>query len=109
MEIVDKTWGSELIIINTPKYCGKILTIKRGHIGSKHYHKKKDETFYVLKGEIKLETWEPNGSMGAFYLCEGETFRILPRTIHRFTGLKQASIVEFSTHHDDNDTYRVKP
>ena len=78
MEIVPKSWGEELWIINIKEYCGKILTLNKGSQGSKHYHKKKDETFYILSGKIKLEIWNKT-TQAAFYMTQGETIRIKPK------------------------------
>ena len=37
---------------------------------------------------------------------EGEVVRIMPGTLHRFSGLADAVILEISTHHEDDDSYR---
>ena len=54
IEIHPKGWGHEKWIVNTDKYCGKILFFEEGKQCSWHYHKLKDETFYVQSGEILL-------------------------------------------------------
>src|SRR6266550_1703285 len=51
---VEKPWGHELIWARTDRYVGKILHIEPGHVLSLQYHKKKDESIYVLTGEIIL-------------------------------------------------------
>lgn len=51
---VSKGWGYEDWIVNSEKYCGKLLFFKRGKKCSFHYHKIKTETFYVHKGELKV-------------------------------------------------------
>src|SRR6266705_3079188 len=51
---VDKPWGHELIWARTDRYVGKILHIEPGHVLSLQYHNKKDESIYVLSGEIIL-------------------------------------------------------
>ena len=53
--IVPKEWGSEYWIVNNDLYCGKLLTLEKNKRCSVHYHKNKDETFYILEGKIKLE------------------------------------------------------
>jgi len=45
---VEKVWGSEDWIVNR-EYCGKVLNLNKGFRCSMHYHKNKDETFYVVK------------------------------------------------------------
>lgn len=105
MKNVKKLWGNEFWIVNNDKYCGKILTIKKGYQSSLHYHKIKQETFYVMSGEILMII------ENKFQLMEtGEFVHILQGVKHSFIGLNQISstIIEFSTHHDDKDTYRIE-
>jgi len=97
---VKKVWGSELWIVNK-EYCGKLLKLKRGFQCSLHYHKKKDETFYVVRGKVLMEIGEERVIMKP-----GDSCHIPPGKLHRFTGLTDAQIIEFSTHHRDSDSYR---
>ena len=98
MEKHDKVWGRELWIANTPDYCGKILEIKKGWRSSMHYHKIKDETFYILEGIIMMEY---NGE--DMIMAKGDSIRIKPNEKHRFSGIIKASMLEFSTHHEESD------
>jgi quercetin dioxygenase-like cupin family protein len=100
---VQKVWGSEDWICNNKKYCGKILNIMQGYQCSLHYHKLKDETFFVIKGLVLLELGKTN-----YMLQEGEAIRIKPGQKHRFRGIRDSTIVEFSTHHKDADSYRLE-
>jgi len=100
-KIVKKIWGSEEWIVNTDKYCGKLLNLNRGYRCSMHHHKKKDETFYVLRGKVLLEVEGKNKIMKV-----GDVQRILPLQKHRFTGMEDSVIIEFSTHHEESDSYR---
>ena len=54
LNFVPKGWGFEKWIVNNEKYCGKILYIVKDRKCSWHYHKIKDETFYVQSGKIIL-------------------------------------------------------
>ena len=45
--------GHEKWIVNTEEYCGKLLFFE-GQGCSFHYHKSKDETFYLQSGKILL-------------------------------------------------------
>jgi len=101
MKKMEKVWGHEEWIVNTEKYCGKKLILKEGYQSSLHYHKQKDETFYIFEGEVYLEV---NGT--ATIMKPGDTIRILPGQRHRFSGLENSVIFEFSTHHDEEDSYR---
>ena len=51
---VPKGWGHEKWIVNTEEYCGKLLFFNEGKRCSWHYHKVKDETFYLQSGRILL-------------------------------------------------------
>jgi mannose-6-phosphate isomerase-like protein (cupin superfamily) len=100
IKIVPKEWGEERWIVNRA-YCGKILLLKKGYRCSLHHHKVKDETFYISKGCVLLEC---DGK--AVIMNPGDALLIQPNSKHRFTGLQDSEIFEFSTHHEDSDSYR---
>ncbi len=89
------------------KYCGKILFLKKGYQCSLHCHKVKTETFYVLKGQIKIELMK-DGILIDRIMNHGDTQFILPFTYHRFSGIKNSKIIEFSTHDKPTDSYRLE-
>ena len=49
---VKKGWGHELIWATNDKYCGKLMKFNEGAKFSMHFHKDKEETWYVLDGEF---------------------------------------------------------
>jgi mannose-6-phosphate isomerase-like protein (cupin superfamily) len=100
IKIVPKEWGEERWIVNRA-YCGKILVLKKGYRCSLHHHKLKDETFYITKGSVLMEC---DGK--AMIMKPGDALLIQPNTKHRFTGLEDSEVFEFSTHHEDSDSYR---
>ncbi len=102
--VIPKAWGQEIWLVNEPEYCCKILDINKGAAGSLHYHPIKKETFIVIKGKIQLEY---GGDKELMWLGSG-SMTILPNTPHRFKALKDSSILEISTHHDDNDIVRIE-
>jgi quercetin dioxygenase-like cupin family protein len=97
---VPKAWGKEIWITNR-QYCGKKLILNKGFRCSMHHHKNKDETFYILKGKVLLEADNKKQVM-----LPGDSILITPGMKHRFTGLEDSEIMEFSTHHEDEDSYR---
>lgn len=103
-KIVKKVWGNEAWIVNRPDYCGKMLFVKKGYRCSKHYHVKKAETFFILKGKVLFEY----GNSDKQILQPGDIIDIPRQKLHRFTGLEDSQIVEFSTHHEDDDSYRLE-
>jgi mannose-6-phosphate isomerase-like protein (cupin superfamily) len=110
-----KAWGEEDWIVNTPDYCGKILTLRKGWQCSWHFHPVKHETFYLMSGLVQFEWREfiapldPHISGDIVLMAPGDRIEIKPQTIHRFTGLEDSVIVEFSTHHDEDDVVRLEP
>ncbi len=101
VKMVPKVWGHEKWIENNDKYCCKILSLNKGYQCSLHYHKKKDETFLVLKGKVRLELGDT-----IMILSDGHFVRVPPGTKHRFAGLEDSQILEASTHHEEKDSYR---
>ena len=97
---VEKVWGKEIWIVNRD-YCGKKLVLNKGFRCSMHYHKSKDETFYVIKGRVLIEIGKKRQ-----FMLPGDSVWIPPGAKHRFTGLENSEIIEFSTHHEDSDSYR---
>jgi mannose-6-phosphate isomerase-like protein (cupin superfamily) len=103
-EIVKKAWGIELVHCNEPEYCGKTLVIRDGGKSSLHFHRVKKETFYVKSGVVRLEL---DGQEE--FLYPGDARTIAPGIPHRFSSVRGAEILEFSTHHDDADVVRLEP
>ena len=93
---VPKPWGYELIWAKTDRYVGKILHINRGERLSLQYHEMKEETLYVVEGELLL-TIEYEGDRREMPLRKGESFHIPPRLIHRMFAVADTDVAEVST------------
>jgi len=96
MRTVPKPWGSELIFAETDRYAGKILSISAGQSLSLQYHERKDETIYVLSGEVVLEV-EEDGAMRDLRLTAGEAYRIRPGVRHRMRADSDCTLLEVSS------------
>jgi len=103
---VEKPWGYELIWAKTDRYVGKILHIEPGHVLSLQYHSKKDESIYVLVGEIILRL-QQGDTLIERPLAQGEAFRIHPKLIHQFEAVVASDLLEASTPEID-DVVRLK-
>jgi mannose-6-phosphate isomerase-like protein (cupin superfamily) len=103
---VEKKWGYEDWLTNSPGYCTKVLGLKKGLRCSLHSHETKDETFYIVLGRVLIE--KELDIIREAILLPGDAVRIMPRTKHRFSGLEDSLIIEASTHHEDSDSYRVE-
>ena len=104
---VPKPWGWEKIWANTDRYVGKILHINAGHALSLQYHVRKDETVYLLEGQLKYWVRDENGEMRDMNLKVGEAFRITPGTVHYMEAVSDCDILETSTP-DLDDVVRLK-
>ena len=93
---VAKPWGYELIFAHTDRYVGKILHVDQGQSLSLQYHEMKDETLYVVSGELRL-TIEHDGDRREVTLRQGEAFHIPPRLIHRMEAVVDTDVAEVST------------
>jgi mannose-6-phosphate isomerase-like protein (cupin superfamily) len=112
----NKKWGYEIWIENNKDYCGKLLHVEIKKQSSVHYHKNKKETFYIINGNLVLEyselldieSWN-NNKFNKIILSKGDSFTIEPFLAHRFycTDSYACDFIEFSTYHDNNDSYRI--
>ena len=109
MNFVSKGWGYEKWIVNCSEYCGKLLCFTKGKKCSWHYHKLKDETFYVHSGKILLRYSENDDIENAqtTILNSGDNFHIKRELRHQMEALEDTDLFEFSTQHFDEDSYRV--
>lgn len=115
-----KKWGWEEWIVNNEMYCGKRLHFTEVNCGtSMHFHMKKHETMYIESGHFLITVIDKfSAEEQHHYLLPGDSIVITPGTVHRITCTslpetecidpKDAILVEFSTHHEDSDSYRVK-
>lgn len=104
---IEKPWGYELIWAETEDYVGKVLHVEAGRQLSYQYHRRKDETVYVLRGAVELEIGGADGTRRTFRLAPGDHYRIRPGVRHRLRALETSDILEASTPHLD-DVVRVE-
>jgi mannose-6-phosphate isomerase len=94
---VAKPWGHETIWAQSDRYVGKILHINAGHELSVQYHHRKDETIYLLSGEMAYRVQGKDGVLDDVQLRIGESFRNTPGTIHQMAALTDCDVLEVST------------
>src|SRR5258708_436149 len=80
---VPKPWGHETIWAANELYVGKILHVNAGQKLSVQYHVQKDETVYLLSGEIRYcVQLDGSDTPRDMQLKAGEAFRVPPGPIH---------------------------
>jgi len=108
VKFVEKVWGHEEWIVNNQKYCGKKLVLNKGYRCSIHKHDIKEETFYILSGKVLMES-ELEGKKEVRLMTPGDVLHVKVGMWHRFTGIEDSQIMEFSTFHMDEDSIRREP
>ncbi len=73
-------------------YCGKYLFLFDGQRCSAHSHEKKHETFFVVKGGVRMVLDGKERIMN-----EGDVLAVPPGLLHTFVGVGNALILEIST------------
>jgi mannose-6-phosphate isomerase-like protein (cupin superfamily) len=109
VRIVPKGWGREVWIANNELYCGKILEIKKGKRCSLHYHRLKNESFYLRLGRLLVRIKESPGStvIEEFEMGPGDCLDVPSGLVHQMEALEDSELFEFSTQHFDSDSHRL--
>lgn len=90
---IAKPWGAESIYSANDRFAGKILHIEAGHRLSRQFHRLKDETLVVLRGNLQLEL------DGRFLTLEpGMSVKIESGVVHRLAASGgNCEVIEFSS------------
>ena len=106
---VSKGWGYEKWIVNKPEYCGKLLFFNKDKRCSWHYHKIKDEVFYLQSGRllVKFSDQDDIEKAQEIVLESGQNFYVYTGMRHQMIALEDSELFEFSTQHFDSDSYRI--
>ena len=110
IKFVPKGWGFEKWIHNSEEYCGKLLFFVRGRKCSWHYHKLKDEVFYVQSGIIIVRFSEDDDleNANSVVLRKGDNFHVYRGLRHQMEAVEDTELFEFSTQHFDSDSHRIR-
>ena len=105
----EKGWGYEKWLVNNELYCDKILHIKSKKRCSWHYHKIKTESFFIQSGSVIIKySWEDDINLSnEQILREGEAFHIPVGLRHMIIAVETSDILEVSTKHLEEDSYRI--
>jgi mannose-6-phosphate isomerase-like protein (cupin superfamily) len=97
MQRIRKPWGYELVWAHTPRYAGKILSIRRGCRLSLQLHQRKEESLYLLSGVLEVELEGEEGRTTCCRARRGDTFHIPAGRRHRLRALTACRVLEVST------------
>ena len=97
MQIIEKPWGREEVVEINDHYMMKKLTMWKGHRCSLQYHNQKQETIYVLSGQLRIFSGPSQEELTAKVYGPHETITITPGTVHRMEGVEDSVYLEAST------------
>ena len=92
--------GTCMITVVNREYCKKLLFLLPGQTHPPMFHKTKDETFFILWGEIDLSLDEVST-----YLKVGDTAEIRPGVVHGMHSKLGSIIEEVSSTHSGDDSF----
>jgi len=85
-------------------YCGKFLFLFDGQTCPKHHHREKHETFYIVKGRVRMDHAGGLREMGM-----GDVLPVACGQPHAFTGSGPALVLEVSKPCVVDDNYFADP
>jgi dTDP-4-dehydrorhamnose 3,5-epimerase-like enzyme len=84
--------------------------IRRGFSRGHHYHQKKEEIFYLVRGKLRVHLMDLDTLQKEERILEkGDKVRILPLCGHIFYGLEDTWVVEYSPQiYEVEDSYKIQ-
>lgn len=101
-------YGMTMITIINSKYCKKLLMMFKNQEHPSQYHLRKQETFFILYGKVKLKL-KINKKNVTKILKTGDLITIKQREIHSFKCLSKNGCIieELSTKSIKNDSFYI--
>lgn len=114
MKIIEKPWGKEEIVEVNERYMVKKLTMWKGHRCSLQLHKVKQETIFVLSGQLKIISGPDENNLISKVYGPDEFITLKPGIVHRMEGVEDTVYLESSTPEMDDvvrlsDDYQRAP
>lgn len=95
-----REFGAVIITCINRSYCKKLIVMLPRQKHPYHFHKKKEETFQLLWGDVEIELAGKRTK-----LEPGDIFTVLGGEWHKFHTLDGCVFEEVSTTHFDNDSF----
>ena len=99
-----REFGAVIIDVINREYCKKLIIQLPRQKHPYHFHKRKEETFQVLYGDLEVEK---NGEPKE--LVAGDLFLVEPDNWHKFSTRDGVVFEEISTTHFDDDSFYEDP
>lgn len=95
-----REFGAVIITCINRQYCKKLIVLLPRQKHPYHFHKRKEETFQLLYGDMEVELAGKRIKVGL-----GDTILVEPGTWHKFHTLDGAIFEEVSTTHYNDDSF----
>jgi len=105
---IDKYWGDIKTLFENDQYTVKRIFMRKGTQSSMEYHIKKEESYYIESGKLKVGTRIGRGKNTSLILNKNDVLHIPPGFMHMRIALEDTVIIEFSTLDDDGDSHIVE-
>lgn len=105
---VNKYWGNMKTLFENDLYTVKRIFMKKNTQSSMEYHIKKQESYYIESGKLKIGTRIGRAKNTSLILNSGDIFHIPIGFLHMRIALEDTVIIELSTLDDDSDSYIVE-
>ena len=93
-------YGLVMLTVVNRDYCKKLLVSLPGQFHPEQYHNQKEETFYVLYGDLELQLDGKVQNLGP-----GDVVTVMPGVRHAFRSTAGAVVEEISSTHFKNDSF----
>ena len=95
-------FGMVIFTLVNRTYCKKLLLSLPGQVHPAQFHKKKEESFRLIYGDLTLTIDDED-----FKMKLGEIVTIEKGMVHKFTSLKGSVVEEISDTHNMNDSFYI--
>ena len=102
MKIIEKPWGKEEVIEINDRYMVKKLTMLKGHRCSLQFHNIKQETIYVLTGQLRIYYGLSKEKLEYKVFGPDDTITVTPGMVHRMEAVQDSVYLEASTSEMDD-------
>ena len=108
LKSLEKYWGNICTLFENDSYTVKRIFMKKDTQSSMEYHIKKEESYYIESGRLKVGTRIGRAQNTSLILEKGDVFHIPVGFMHMRIALEDTVIIEFSTLDDDGDSHLVE-
>lgn len=97
-----KVWGTTALIFDENNVIIHYLNINKKGYCSEHFHKHKDNIFYIISGILKITIFKKH-KQDIYMLRSGDTIKIPAESYHIFEAISNVQCIEVYSIKLDND------